>query len=198
MRTMLSFALAAAVGSVGTFASVSPAIGNAATDAGLRDHPIVASSDPVYLDGFSWTATSDTHQITMEAGVPGDLITDLQVSRHALCALLSHPTCCSCTCAIRVTRHTACASASSVHSCVSQRNEIIDDPYYELNWLNSSLWNDGTWRYTTSFSLRADHVAAIKAGNGADTLLVFDGIKMGARIFVNGVEIGNSTDQFLR
>lgn len=62
----------------------------------------------------------------------------------------------------------------------------IGNPLYEKNWLNSSIWNDNVWTYTTSFD--AD----------SSTLLVFDGIKMGAKIKVNGIEIGQVTDQFLR
>jgi len=61
----------------GTVQAVSSAIGNAATDVALRDEPIVGSSAPQYLDGYTWTASSDTHGISMLGGVPGDVITDL-------------------------------------------------------------------------------------------------------------------------
>jgi hypothetical protein len=63
---------------------------------------------------------------------------------------------------------------------------LIGNPLYELNWLNSSIWDDNVWTYSTSFKANSK------------TLLVFDGIKMGAIIKVNGVEIGRATDQFLR
>jgi hypothetical protein len=43
---------------------------------------------------------------------------------------------------------------------------LVGDPLYELNWLNSSIWDANTWTYTTTFTAPA----------GAGTsLLVFDG-----------------------
>ena len=66
----------------------------------------------------------------------------------------------------------------------------IQDPLHEMNFLNNSLWEDNSWTYSTSFS-------ATKYYDGT-YVLVFDGIKMGARIAVNGVQLGTVTDQFLR
>jgi hypothetical protein len=58
---------------------------------------------------------------------------------------------------------------------------------------NSSLERrTRTWTYITEFEL--DHTL-----NEKDTyVLVLEGVKMGASIAVNGVELGNVTDQFLR
>ena len=64
---------------------------------------------------------------------------------------------------------------------------------YELNWLqNSSLWAANTFNYSTTFTISADQAAS------PATLLVFDGIKMGANIYVNGKLVGAAMDQFLR
>ena len=71
-----------------------------------------------------------------------------------------------------------------------QRADLIGDPLYELNFLNASIWDSNTWTYTTTITVEV---------SGADsTLLVFDGVKMGARILIDGSEIGKTTDQFLR
>ena len=65
----------------------------------------------------------------------------------------------------------------------------IGDPLYELNFLNASIWNNYTWTYSTTF--------AAPAGAGT-SLLVFDGVKMGARITLNGKLLATVTDQFMR
>jgi len=67
----------------------------------------------------------------------------------------------------------------------------IENPIFEDNWLNSSIWDDNTWTYTTVFDMPTHTTAK-------DFLLVFDGVKMGAQVKVNGVELGKITDQFLR
>jgi beta-galactosidase/beta-glucuronidase len=75
-----------------------------------------------------------------------------------------------------------------------QKANLIGDPLYELNFKNASIWNDYTWTYTKSFSVTEEQL-----NNGAaEQILVFDGIKMGARISVNGKLIGTAADQFLR
>jgi beta-galactosidase/beta-glucuronidase len=119
-----------------------PALANAA---GLVDDPIVADSI-TYLDGTNWKATSSAG-ISIDASVPGDLLSDLEAAN------------------------------------------VIGDPLYELNWLNSSIWNNYTWTYSTSF--------AMPSGAGTP-LLVFDGVKMGARIMLNGKQIATVNDQFMR
>lgn len=70
-----------------------------------------------------------------------------------------------------------------------QNNGLIPDPLFELNWKNSSLWDDNIWTYTTTFSWTP---------GPSETLLVFDGIKMGANVTLNGRLIGVAQDQFLR
>ena len=77
-----------------------------------------------------------------------------------------------------------------------QRAGVIGDPWYELNWLdNRTLWspNATSWVFTTSATLPPPGAPA-----GAALLLVFEGIKMGARVSINGVPLGNATNQHVR
>lgn len=78
----------------------------------------------------------------------------------------------------------------------------IGDPLYELNWLNSSLWEEPVWTYSTEFQLEHQTLTALRAaraGAGASAIyLVFDGIKMGATVSVNNHTLGQVTDQFRR
>jgi beta-mannosidase len=62
-----------------------------------------------------------------------------------------------------------------------------------------AAWHDGTWTYSRRFPTRqgSSHLQT-SASEGAETLLVFDGIRMGATIKLNGHFLGNATDQFLR
>ena len=71
-----------------------------------------------------------------------------------------------------------------------ERAKLIGDPLFELNFLvNNTLWNDYQWNYETNFT-----VSSSKESHS----LVFDGVKMGASVYVNDVLLGNVTDQFLR
>ena len=77
-----------------------------------------------------------------------------------------------------------------------QRAGVVGDPWYELNWLdNRTLWspNATSWVYSTSVVLPPPGAPA-----GAALLLVFEGIKMGARVSINGVPLGNATNQHVR
>jgi hypothetical protein len=74
---------------------------------------------------------------------------------------------------------------------------MVGDPLYELNFKNATLWDDFVWTYSTSFEMDANRLAALHATGGSN-LLVFDGVKMGATVAVNGKTIGQTTDQFLR
>ena len=74
---------------------------------------------------------------------------------------------------------------------------LIPEPYFENNFLNSSLWNDNEWTYSKTFTMSEGALAAMRTG-AMRKLLVFDGIKMGARVVVNGELLGEATDQFLR
>ena len=72
---------------------------------------------------------------------------------------------------------------------------LLEEPYYETNFQrNTSLWSGRVWNYTTTFSLDDASFDA----DAEEILLIFDGIKMGANVFVNGVQLGTATDQFLR
>ena len=73
-----------------------------------------------------------------------------------------------------------------------QRAGAQPDPYFNSTWRESDFiasWNEGTWTYTKTFPTPA---------SGAAHLLVFEGIRMGAMIALNGQPLGNATDQFLR
>lgn len=68
---------------------------------------------------------------------------------------------------------------------------LIGDPLYEVNFQNSTLWDDRVWVYSTVFDVPASQTLV-------GVRLVFDGIKMGARVKFNGRAIGQAVDQFLR
>ena len=64
-----------------------------------------------------------------------------------------------------------------------------------------SKWNDGVWTYSKRFATPAAAItggASGAAGTGSEAVLVFDGVRMGATVAVNGHFLGNVTDQFLR
>eukprot|EP00041_Stephanoeca_diplocostata_P032285 m.1031147 g.1031147 ORF g.1031147 m.1031147 type:complete len:1000 (-) comp24121_c0_seq1:1760-4759(-) len=71
---------------------------------------------------------------------------------------------------------------------------LIGDPLYEDNFLNATIWDDNEWTYSTTFPTPKD----LDVAAGEELFLIFDGVKMGARMAINGAAIGNSTDQFLR
>lgn len=76
-----------------------------------------------------------------------------------------------------------------------QRGNIIGDPWFESNFLdNRTLYsNNLSWTYQTSVILPPPNTAV-----GATLLLVFEGIKMGARVSFNGVALGNVSNQHVR
>ena len=76
-----------------------------------------------------------------------------------------------------------------------QRSGLVGDPYYELNFINSSVWHLRSWSYRTTFELRR---TAPPFPRGSALTLIIEGVKMGAVVTVNGVELGNATNQFLR
>ena len=76
---------------------------------------------------------------------------------------------------------------------------VIPEPLYEQNWLNASIWNDHIWYYNHSVSLSAMQYAMLgNDSDGFDLLLTFDGIKMGADIYMNDVRVGQALAQFGR
>jgi len=60
------------------------------------------------------------------------------------------------------------------------------------------MWNGQKWSYSTTFSSPAMGLGGHGRGTPSTTLLVFEGIKMGASVVLNGVVLGNATDQFVR
>lgn len=78
-----------------------------------------------------------------------------------------------------------------------QRAKRVQDPYYNVTWRDPafiSAWHDGTWTYSKTFPT----TSAMLAPAAAETLLVMDGVRMGATVTLNGHVLGNITDQFLR
>ena len=74
-----------------------------------------------------------------------------------------------------------------------QRNRLVGDPYFNQTWQQPGFiasWNNGTWTYSRNFTSAAVGTR--------QTLLVFDSIRMGAMITLNGHALGNATNQFLR
>ncbi|EDQ89170.1 uncharacterized protein MONBRDRAFT_25837 [Monosiga brevicollis MX1] len=67
---------------------------------------------------------------------------------------------------------------------------VIGDPLYEVNFRNTSLWNDYDWEYSTSFELAAKPEGSL--------FLVLDGVKMGAVVSFNGEPLDHLVDQFYR
>lgn len=71
---------------------------------------------------------------------------------------------------------------------------VVGDPLHELNFLNSSAWGDDyVWTFATTFVAPAG--GAVARGS---SLLVFDGVKMGSQVLLDGKPVGKTTDQFLR
>ena len=64
------------------------------------------------------------------------------------------------------------------------------------------MWGDRDWEYSLTFAdKRRDDGSDTQSyitGTGGQRVLVLDGVKMGARVTLNGVVLGVVTDQFLR
>ena len=74
-----------------------------------------------------------------------------------------------------------------------QRAGRLPDPYFNVSWRRPDFvdcWNTGLWTYTRTFSTP-------NAGT-AQHLLVFDGIRMGAVVSLNGHWLFNASNSFLR
>lgn len=74
---------------------------------------------------------------------------------------------------------------------------LVSDPLYELNWLPMGtsappLWDNQNWTYSYVFDANTNILS------NPNVWLVLDGIKMAADVYVNGVYLGFSNDQFLR
>jgi hypothetical protein len=81
-----------------------------------------------------------------------------------------------------------------------QRAGRVADPYWNMTWRTPDFiaaWNNGTWAYTKKFMLPASWLLR-GAGSINHFTLVFDGIRMGAMVSLNGIALGNATNQFIR
>lgn len=79
-----------------------------------------------------------------------------------------------------------------------QAASLVGDPLFELNFKNATMWDTYVWTYATTFEVGAALLERLGAAGGSRLLLVFDGVKMGAAVRVNGELLGRTTDQFLR
>ena len=66
------------------------------------------------------------------------------------------------------------------------------DPLFHLNWRNDSYDGDG-WSFHTTFD-----APPASWSSAPDVLLVFDSVKMGATVELNGERLGALQNQFLR
>ena len=78
-----------------------------------------------------------------------------------------------------------------------QAASLVGDPLFELNFKNATMWDHYTWTYSTTFRIAAPVLERLRSA-GSGVLLVFDGVKMGAVVKVDGIVLGQTTDQFLR
>lgn len=92
-------------------------------------------------------------------------------------------------CAIKVRNQSFAASIPGDLLTDLENAKVIGNPLYELNFREESyIWSQGTWVYSLEFY----------ASDLELSWIVFDGIKMGAHISINGVIRETATDQFLR
>lgn len=138
----------------------------------LRDQPIATATAPTYLDSDEWTASTLPPAIA-----DGEQTQQLPVSKINI---------------------TVPATVPGDLITDLQRSHIIRDPYLDTTWIqNSSLWSEHTWTYSTTFEVSAA-VTGTMADKAPTLLLIFDGVKMGATVRVNGHTVGVVRDQFLR
>ena len=88
------------------------------------------------------------------------------------------------------------ATVPGDHLTDLQTAKLIEDPLFDLNFKNSTVWGERTWTYTATFTTDASLLATSQ--DGGSVILVFDGVKMGAHISLNGHALGTVDDQFLR
>jgi beta-mannosidase len=77
-----------------------------------------------------------------------------------------------------------------------QRAGLIADPLYELTFQGTE-WDSSPWSYSTTFDVDP-HILVVLQSSGGSAALVFDSVKMGADIYLNGNLLGVARDQFLR
>ena len=72
---------------------------------------------------------------------------------------------------------------------------VIRSPWLDLTWRDEAgRWDLASWTYSVTFATPASWAP----GAGAETLLVFDSVKMAASVTLNGASVGNATSQHLR
>ena len=79
-----------------------------------------------------------------------------------------------------------------------QNAAYIANPLYENTFKAGATWNDYVWYYTKFFTLTDADISRLTASTQTDLLLVFDGIKMGAHVYVNEVLLDTAIDQHQR
>ena len=204
----------------------------AASDIGLRDHPVATAGGTTFLDGASWTASttltpgrvgacSFKADTDFNAGVSGP--SAASSSKNECCEMCRAQSACAGAVlakgvcwfktkgdltkpSIAKGREACILPAAGPGHPLSIKATVpgdlltdlelagqIGDPLYELNFQNASIWDANVWTYTTTFGIDASTLAG-----DATSLLVFDGIKMGATIELDGHVVGVATDQWLR
>jgi beta-mannosidase len=153
------------------FAAVLAAAASTEEAVSLRDHPISTPTAPKYLDGGAWTVSTLAPPSSLASGrdQPPQLAAKVNI--------------------------TIPATVPGDLITDLQRANVVPDPWLDTTWIQkSSLWSDHAWTYSTTFTVSED--AAL--GGTTTTLLVFDGVKLGATVRVNGHIVGVVRDQFLR
>ena len=147
-----------------------------------RDHPVASGLSPLYLDG-SWGLRHTCANCSSGRAMARGMVE---------------------------TRHDVVINGTVPGDILTdlERAGLVTDPYFNTTWQAPGFikaWNDGVWTYSTTFDCSASVSGASASGGGGggggapeNQLLVFDGIRMGAMIKVNGMLLGNATDQFLR
>jgi beta-galactosidase/beta-glucuronidase len=79
----------------------------------------------------------------------------------------------------------------------------IGDPLFSTNFRNSTFWHGQIWTYRTTFDAASMLSSLSPASRGSsspneDVVLVMDGVKLGARVSLNGHVLGEASDQFVR
>jgi beta-mannosidase len=147
-------------------------------DVSLRDHPIATATAPTYLDSDAWTASTLPPPIA-----DGDAGSVEKAQQHLPAPKINI---------------TVPATVPGDLITDLQRARVIRDPWLDTTWIqNSSLWSEHTWTFSTTFEVSAS-VADRMAAKAPTLLLIFDGVKMGATVRVNGHIVGVVRDQFLR
>jgi hypothetical protein len=144
---------------------------------GLRDHPIASSGPPAVSAIHSPPPSQGLRDHPITSSGPPAVYLDTAWVASSATANLSLP-----------------AVVPGDLLTDLQRAKVITDPWLDITWMqNSSLWTEHAWTYTTHFDVPDSSFARTSA-----LRLIFDGVKMGATVRVNGHKIGELADQFLR